>query len=1343
MNRTLLGFLTVLLTPSLCWASGSGFGYMRELVEPLEWQWFADDDGAAPTASAPASQPAGGLDQDQTVRLRYNLTCTATRVQQAADCADIELGLSYFAGPWSCLADDGQEAVFLDPQAAWDFADGQGEHGTEVPEPLLYRSTTPGPYYEQPAGELRLSLEPALDGLDHPTEVDLALAPNPGRWQPGQRYVFTPHRLNAPAREFPTCDGASLCTRGGPTDPGPAETLRWSLAVPYSSAVDVVDWDGDGRLDLLVGWVLDSPVLFLNVTPPEDESLRFAPGKLLRLDLGNDVHLSRQTAVDWDGDEDLDLIAGSMRGEILLFSNRGDDTFDLPQPLLYRRPDGTAEPINDLGAAVGRDTNTIVDLYDWDGDDRPDLLTVGSRGLLLLWRHGAEADGTVLEGPEEILIDGRSIGTAIGRVNLPRLVDFDGDGKIDLLASRSGGELFVAPNLGTAEHPSFGAPTAVALSGNESYGLIFPDLGDLDGDGRAELVLGSPQGDLRLIPDEGEPGVPSFLGAPRPAWIHGADPAVTGGARVLWEEFALAKIAPRRHDLLVGRPDGRVEVLLGVGPEEQPAFGVVVPVLAGLGADPSPELADLDGDGLEDLVLGLGDGTVELARGLLEGVRWRTFAARQPVTAGGEALDVGGGAVPRVGDLDGDGLPDLVVGSADGRVHLFLGGEAGLLAGGPLQAGGEPLTLAGAASAAVIDWDEDGRADLLVASTAEELYWIRNTGEPGRPELATPMPLVVGGQRVAPAAGARLVATDFDALTCPRDLVFGGVAGGWQIFPGSIPSPPAPAGLVPGDETDALDGEPLPAQPDLLWEPVQPPAAAKHRYEVELATGSDFRTLLHRAASDEGELREQPTIGLSLPDPLEPGRRYFWRVRSFDEWLHPGFWPYPAAGFAVPLALHNPVDGIAAADPAARGRWSFGSWASLKGRDGELEQVPSWDRWGHLEEAVRNPQEVPLRYVLQQELRFDAPPLFQAAYDLVLVGGTAGDEEELQVQVHEGGDVWTALGSFAGEVAEHTWTLDPAKAIQEGVLRIRIVDSTPDPTPTVAVLDYLAAVLQDAPPVADAGPDGTVGEEEAYTLDGSGSRPGEDDQELTFAWEQLGGPAVALDDAASDAPTFTAPRVLTATELRFRLIVASGPLYDADTVTVLVENTINEAPELVLAEQQAIAECQAGVLDGSASSDPNGDPLTFRWEVTEGPAGLLVLDDPTSATPGFTAPAVDATTRFLVKLTIGDGTDEVSEDLLLSVEDTGQESCEGEGEGAEGEGEGEGAEGEGEGGEVDGGTPDSGDPDGGSDLGPDVPHGGTPDEGCDCSCRLTPRQAPSSGLGVLLLLAGLLWVRRR
>ena len=265
----------------------------------------------------------------------------------------------------------------------------------------------------------------------------------------------------------------------------------------------------------------------------------------------------------------------------------------------------------------------------------------------------------------------------------------------------------------------------------------------------------------------------------------------------------------------------------------------------------------------------------------------------------------------------------------------------------------------------------------------------------------------------------------------------------------------------------------------------------------------------------------------------------------------------------------------------------------------------------------------------------------------------------------------------------------------------------------------------------------------AYTLDGSGSRPGEDDQELTFAWEQLGGPAVALDDAASDAPTFTAPRVLTATELRFRLIVASGPLYDADTVTVLVENTINEAPELVLAEQQAIAECQAGVLDGLASSDSNGDPLTFRWEVTEGPAGLLVLDDPTSATPGFTAPAVDATTRFLVKLTIGDGTDEVSEDLLLSVEDTGQESCEGEGEGAEGEGEGEGAEGEGEGGEVGGGTPDSGDPDGGSDLGPDVPHGGTPDEGCDCSCRLTPRQAPSSGLGVLLLLAGLLWVRRR
>ena len=41
-------------------------------------------------------------------------------------------------------------------------------------------------------------------------------------------------------------------------------------------------------------------------------------------------------------------------------------------------------------------------------------------------------------------------------------------------------------------------------------------------------------------------------------------------------------------------------------------------------------------------------------------------------------------------------------------------------------------------------------------------------------------------------------------------------------------------------------------------------------------------------------------------------------------------------------------------------------------------------------------------------------------------------------------------------------------------------------------------------------------------------------------------------------------------------------------------------------------------LDGTGSSDPEGDPLSFLWTQTEGPS--VKLSDPTSSTPSFWAP---------------------------------------------------------------------------------------------------------------------------
>ncbi|MFP2927497.1 myxosortase-dependent M36 family metallopeptidase [Pyxidicoccus sp. 3LG] len=224
------------------------------------------------------------------------------------------------------------------------------------------------------------------------------------------------------------------------------------------------------------------------------------------------------------------------------------------------------------------------------------------------------------------------------------------------------------------------------------------------------------------------------------------------------------------------------------------------------------------------------------------------------------------------------------------------------------------------------------------------------------------------------------------------------------------------------------------------------------------------------------------------------------------------------------------------------------------------------------------------------------------------------------------GDAITLTGA---DTASATFTAPEVTEDTEFGFRLSVNDGTDTVTQdvTVTVRQFNRA------PVANAGADATVASRATATLNGSASADA-DGSTLTYKWTQVGGPWVTLTGADTASATFTAPNVKANTEFTFRLVVNDGSLdSDGDTVTITV-TAANQAPvakaRIILSGDQT-----SMTLDGSASTDADGDALTYKWEQTGGPG--VSMGNANQAVLNVDVPELDDdSATFSFRLTVTD-----------------------------------------------------------------------------------------------------------
>jgi hypothetical protein len=327
----------------------------------------------------------------------------------------------------------------------------------------------------------------------------------------------------------------------------------------------------------------------------------------------------------------------------------------------------TVSTCNTSGSSVGADQGGVTStMPDWNGDCSADIVINNTAGELYAWR----GTGTL---PGLFTTPRRTVGSGWQQAARPRILsgDFNGDGRTDIVANPANGELRAWPSTGDLSGDRLLFPGDGILVGTGFGPSAFDKLitGDVDGDGRTDLVGRHVDGRLRTYRSTGD------MSADAKLFTGPVDTGAFLFPPAAAQRLLIADVdGDLRGDLIVQKTEGDLIALRSLGFAPRRPLWQTPGVLIGTGWRPVGVPLILSGDAN-------GDGKADIGARYAAGqIRW--FLSTGDLSADGKLLtgqtslvtgSFPAAAYPRIliGDVNNDGRADMVLQAADGRLLAY------------------------------------------------------------------------------------------------------------------------------------------------------------------------------------------------------------------------------------------------------------------------------------------------------------------------------------------------------------------------------------------------------------------------------------------------------------------------------------------------------------------------------------------------------------------------------------------------------------------------------------------------------------------------------------------------